>query len=140
DRMLAATGDAGEGFDLIAQWTAQQDNDASRTFVKACEQEYGRRPTVYAATSYDTARLIASALKAVNGDIKGKPDAFREALRKADFESVRGKFKFAPNQYPIQDWYLVKVEPDVAGKLDYAPVGKIVEDLTDPYQTECEMS
>ncbi|HLU20227.1 MAG TPA: ABC transporter substrate-binding protein [Pusillimonas sp.] len=140
DRMLAATGDAGEGFYLSTQWTAQQDNEASRAFVKAFEQEYGRRPTVYAATSYDTARLIASALKAVNGDIKGKPDAFREALRKADFESVRGKFKFAPNQYPIQDWYLVKVEPDAAGKLDYAPVGKIVEDLTDPYQTECEMS
>src|SRR5690606_12025698 len=129
DRMLAATGDAGEGFYLSTQWTAQQDNESSRAFVEAFEQAYGRRPSAYAATSYDTARLIASALKAVNGDIKGKPDAFREALRKADFESVRGKFKFAPNQYPIQDWYLVKVEPDAAGKLDYAPVGKIVEDL-----------
>ncbi|NYT67808.1 ABC transporter substrate-binding protein [Pusillimonas noertemannii] len=139
DRMLAATGDAGEGFYLSTQWTAEQDNDASRAFVKAFEEEYGRRPTVYAATSYDTARLIASALKAVNGDIKGQADAFREALRKADFESVRGKFKFNTNQYPIQDWYLVKVQRNAAGKLDYAPVRKIAEDLTDPYHTECKM-
>lgn len=139
DRMLAASGDAGEGFYLSTQWTADQDNQASRDFVAAFEKEYGRRPTVYAATSYDTARLMASALKAVNGDVKGKADEFREALRKAEYDSVRGKFKFGPNQYPIQDWFLVQVKRGADGKLDYAPVSTIVEDHTDVYAPECKM-
>lgn len=139
DRMLAASGDAGEGFYLVTQWTAQQDNAASQEFVKAFEKEYGRRPTVYAATSYDTARLMASALKAVGGDIEGKADEFRAALRKADFETVRGNFKFGPNQHPVQDWYLVKVERGQDGKLDYVPVRRVVQDHTDPYGAECKM-
>src|SRR5690606_15439322 len=63
DRMLAATGDASEGFLLTTEWTADVDNAANKQFVEAFQKEYGRRPTVYAATSYDTARLMASALK-----------------------------------------------------------------------------
>src|SRR5690606_21386444 len=85
DRMIAASGNAGKGFLLTTEWTADIDNPANKQFVEAFQKEYGRRPTVYAATSYDTARLIASALKAVDGDVEGKADAFREALRKADF-------------------------------------------------------
>ena len=139
DRMLAASGDAGEGFYLISQWTAQQDNQASRDFVAAFEKEYGRRPTVYAATSYDTARLIGTGLKAVGGDVTGKADEFRAALRKADFESVRGNFKFASNQHPVQDWYLVRVERGQDGKLDYVPVRKVVQDHSDVYAAECKM-
>jgi branched-chain amino acid transport system substrate-binding protein len=139
DRMLAATGQAGQGYYLSTQWTASQDNAASKQFVAAFEKEYKRRPTVYAATSYDTARLIGSALKAVNGDLKGKPDQFRAALRKADFQSVRGNFKFGPNQYPIQDWYLVQVEPNAEGKLDYKPLNVIVKDHGDPYASLCKM-
>jgi len=139
DRMLAATGQAGQGYYLSTQWTASQDNAASKQFVAAFEKEYKRRPTVYAATSYDTARLIGSALKAVNGDLKGKPDQFRAALRKADFQSVRGNFKFGPNQYPIQDWYLVQVEPNAEGKLDYKPLSVIVKDHGDSYASLCKM-
>jgi branched-chain amino acid transport system substrate-binding protein len=139
DRMLAASGDAGEGYYLSTPWTASQDNAASKQFVTAFEKEYKRRPTVYAATSYDTARLIGSALKAVNGDLKGKPDQFRAALRKADFESVRGKFKFGPNQYPVQNWYLVRVARNAQGKLDYEPMNVIVKDHSDPYASLCKM-
>lgn len=140
DRMLTATGQAGKGFYLSTQWTAHQDNEASKQFVKAFQQEYNRQPTVYAATSYDTARLIGSALKAVNGDVKGRPNEFREALRKADFESVRGKFKFAPNHYPIQDWSLVRVEPNNEGKLDYKFISVIAKDHVDPYAGLCQMN
>jgi len=139
DRMLAASGDAGEGYYLSTPWTASQDNAASKQFVAAFEKEYKRRPTVYAATSYDTARLIGSALKAVNGDLKGKPDQFRAAMRKADFESVRGKFRFGPNQYPVQNWYLVRVARNAQGKLDYEPVNVIVKDHSDPYASLCKM-
>lgn len=139
DRMLAATGDASEGFLLTTEWTADMDNAANKQFVEAFQKEYGRRPTVYAATSYDTARLIASALKVVDGDVEGKADQFREALRKADFESVRGNFKLGPNHYPIQDWFLVEVARNDAGKLDYKFVDTIVKDHGDAYSHMCKM-
>ncbi|MBC2769157.1 ABC transporter substrate-binding protein [Pusillimonas minor] len=140
DRMLKATGDASKGFYLTTQWTAGMDNAASKQFVEAFQKEYGRRPTVYAATSYDTGRLMASALKAVGGDVTGKADEFRAALRKADFESVRGNFKFAANHHPIQDWFMVRVEPNEKGELDYKFVETIVKDHTDPYVAECQMN
>jgi len=139
DRMLAAIGDAAKGYYISTPWTTRQDNAASKAFVESFQKEYKRKPTSYAATSYDTARLIGSALKAVGGDITGKADAFREALRKADFESVRGKFKFGPNQYPVQDWYLAKVEPDADGKLGFVPVKTLVENHGDPYAKLCNM-
>jgi len=139
DRMLAATGDSAEGYNLTIGWTHELDNEANKAFVKAFQEEYGRRPSAYAATSYDTARLIGSALDAVDGDFKAKPDEFREALREADFESVRGDFKFGPNHYPIQDWYMVRVERNSEGKLDYKTVNTIVEDYGDPYAKECKM-
>jgi len=141
DRMVAATGNASEGFYLSTQWTVQQDNAANRAFVAAFEKEYGRRPTRYAATSYDTALLLAAALKAVNGDVMGKPDAFRTALRAAQFDSVRGKFRFNRNHYPVQDYFLVKVERDVSrpDTLDYRLMQTIVENHTDVYAAQCEM-
>lgn len=139
DRMLAASGDAAENFYLSTLWTADQDNAANHAFVQAFESEYGRQPTAYAATSYDTALLLASALRAVNGDFKSRPDDFREALRKADFESVRGNLSFNNNQYPIQDWYLTKVERNDKGELGYAPATTIVKNHKDPYGAQCEL-
>jgi len=141
DHMLVASGQASAGFYLSTQWTAQQDNPANRNFVAAFEQEYGRRPTRYAATAYDTALLIASALKAVNGDIMGRADAFRSALRAAQFDSVRGKFRFNTNHYPVQDYVLVRVQPTTgtSDKLDYQFVATIVENHRDVYAAQCEM-
>lgn len=138
-RMLAASGNAGNGYYLTASWSADLDNPENKHFVDAFVKAYGRLPTDYAATSYDTARLIGSALKAVDGDVKGKADAFRAALRKADFKSVRGKFSFANNQHPIQTWYLLRVEPDASGKLGYKTIKAIAPDHGDPHAKDCPL-
>lgn len=139
--MLHASGDAGLGFYLTTQWIPSLDNAANKAFVKAFEAEYDRRPTVYAATAYDTARLIGSALEAVDGEFKAKPDAFRAALNKADFDSVRGDFEFGPNQFPLQAWYVVKVTRDADGELTYEPTGIKVSDQDHPnrYMEMCKM-
>jgi len=139
DRMLAAAGKAGEGYYLSSPWSADFDNAANKKFVADFQKEYKRVPTVYAAQAYDTAVLIGTALKAVGGDVKGKPDAFRAALRKADFPSVRGSFKFGSNQYPILSWYLLRVEPDSSGKLVYKDINTIVKDHGDSYAALCKM-
>jgi branched-chain amino acid transport system substrate-binding protein len=75
----------------------------------------------------------------VGGDITGKTDAFRAALRKADFPSVRGKFRFANNQHPVQDWYLLRIEPDAAGKLAYRTIKPIARDHGDPHARDCRL-
>ncbi|KNE28812.1 ABC transporter substrate-binding protein [Achromobacter spanius] len=139
ERMLAATGTAGKGFYLSSLWSADLDNAQNKHFVEAFTQAYQRAPTAYAAQAYDTANLIASALKAVNGDITGRADDFRAALRKADFSSVRGKFKFGPNQHPIQDWYLLHIEADASGKLVYKNVKVLARDHTDVHAATCKM-
>lgn len=139
ERMLAATGTAGKGFYLSSLWSADLDNPQNKHFVEAFSKAYQRAPTAYAAQAYDTANLIASALKAVNGDITGRADDFRAALRKADFSSVRGKFKFGPNQHPIQDWYLLHIEADANGKLVYKNVKVLARDHTDVHAATCKM-
>jgi len=47
--------------------------------------------------------------------------AFREALRKADFDSVRGKFSFGINQHPVQELYVREVVKLDDGSITTAP-------------------
>lgn len=137
--MLQASGDAGVGYYLTTLWLPGLDNSANKAFVKAFEDEYGRRPTAYAATAYDTALLIGSALKAVDGDFMGKPDAFRAALAQADFDSIRGDVSFGSSHYAVQDWYLVKVVKNEDGELDYKLIETIAKDQGDPKVAMCDM-
>ncbi len=133
--ILPAVGDAALGLKNTAQWSKDIENEANANFVSAFEEKYDRLPSLYAAQGYDTARLLLSAME--TADISD-PDAFREALRAADFDSVRGEFKFGPNQHPIQDIYVREVvkEGDV---LTNHIVGIAMEDRGDAYAEECQM-
>jgi len=137
-RMIQATGDASEGLYTTALWSPTLDVPESKQFVEDFKKAYGRVPTHYGALSYDTARLIASALKAVDGDLS-RADEFREALRKADFKSVRGNFAFDTNQHPIQDYYLNKIEKDADGNLMPVVLKKVMSGERDAFAAECEM-
>ncbi|MGA7277403.1 MAG: ABC transporter substrate-binding protein, partial [Desulfocapsaceae bacterium] len=108
ERLLAAVGPVALGVKNGSQWTHDLDNAANKQFVAAYREKYGRTPTLYASQGYDTARLIGSALSAVDGDIS-ELDRFKESLRKAEFDSVRGNFSFGSNQHPIQDLYIREV-------------------------------
>ncbi len=111
--------------------TSASSRTSSRPPTGAC------RPTTR-CQAYDTAQWIASALKAVGGDLTKNAD-FRAALRKADFTSLRGKFALHQNQHPVQDWYLLRIEPDASGKLGYKTVERIAADHVDPHAPECKM-
>ena len=139
NHVISAVGDDAEGLYGTAHWLEDLPYAANKKFVTDYRAKYHREPTPYASQGYDTAKLIASALRAVNGDIS-KADAFRAALRKADFKSTRGAFKFGPNQYPIQDWYSMKVVRDPkTHKLALRGVGKILRDTGDVYSSQCKM-
>ena len=130
--------DAALDFYSAGAWAPDLDNEANKKFVSAFEEKYGYVPGSYAAHAYDTALLIDSAVKAVGGDVSDK-DAVREALRKADFPSVRGKFSFGPNHYPVQDFYLTKVVKRDDGKYATAIDRAVQPDYADGYAAECKM-
>jgi branched-chain amino acid transport system substrate-binding protein len=135
--VLAAVGDAAIGITATAHWNRDFDNAANKEFVAAWDAKYGRPITYYASQGYDTARLIASALEKTGGldDI----DAFRAAVREADFESVRGDFKFGPNQHPIHDWYVLNIVAGEDGKPVAVTDSVILEDHGDAYADQCKM-
>jgi branched-chain amino acid transport system substrate-binding protein len=140
NHVIGAVGNDAEELYGTAHWLEDLPYAANKKFVTDYRAKYHREPTPYASQGYDTAKLIASALRAVNGDIS-KADAFRAALRKADFKSTRGAFKFGPNQYPVQDWYSMKVVRDPqTKKLQIRGVGKIMRDTGDVYSGQCKLS
>src|ERR687895_238970 len=93
---LPAQQDAAVGLFGGSNWAPNLDTPQSRTFVAAYEKAYNSVPGSYAMHAYDTALLLDSAAKAVNGNLADK-DALRAALRKANFTSLRGDFKFGAN-------------------------------------------
>ncbi len=135
---LPATGDAALGFYSGAPWAPNLDVPANKAFVAAFEKEYGYIPALYAAQGYDAAKLIDSAIKATGGKLSDK-EAVRAALKKADFTSVRGNFKFNTNQFPIQDFYLVKVGKRPDGKVETMVDEKVFSNYGDVYAAKCEM-
>lgn len=135
---LAAVGDAALGLNVSSHWNSDFDNPANVKFMEAWNKAYNRPVTYYASQGYDAALAYASALKATGGKLDDA-DAFRAALRKADFESVRGKFAFGPNQHPVQDWYALKVEKGADGKPVLKTIGNVFRDHGDAYAAECKM-
>ena len=134
---LAAVGDSAEGMNVTAHWNSDFDNPSNKAFMAAWTKAYNRPATYYASQGYDTGLAIASALKATGGKVD--VDALREALRKGDFQSTRGKFKFGPNQHPIQDWFSLKAERGADGKLALVTKGAVLKDYGDSYSAQCKM-
>lgn len=137
---LRALGDSALGINLALHWNSDFDNPANKRFVEAWTKKYGadRVPTYFASQGYDTALSIGAALKGVNGDIRNT-ELFRAAMLKADFESVRGAFKFGNNQHPIQDWYAARVEKDATGKPIIKTLDKIMSNHGDAYSKDCKL-
>ncbi|MEJ0074723.1 MAG: ABC transporter substrate-binding protein [Alphaproteobacteria bacterium] len=135
---LPAQQDAALGFFGGSTWAPNLDNPQNKAFVAAYEKEYNAVPASYAFQAYDAAMLIDSALKATGGKTDNK-DALRAAIKKADFKSLRGAFKFNTNHYPIQDFYLVKVAKRADGKFQTEIVQKVFENYSDPHVKDCPM-
>src|SRR5436853_3442125 len=133
---LPAQQDAAVGMFGGANWAPNLDNPQSKKFVAAYEAAYNNVPGTYAMQAYDTAMLIDSAVKAVKGDLSNK-EAVSAALRKAEFTSLRGDFKFNVNGYPIQNFYLTKVAKRPDGKFQTEIVEKVFSNYGDRYAKEC---
>jgi branched-chain amino acid transport system substrate-binding protein len=133
---LPAQQDAAIGMFGGANWAPNMDNPQNKKFVAGFEAAYNIVPGTYAMQGYDTALLIESAVKALKGDLTNK-DAVSAALKKADFTSLRGDFKFSTNGYPIQNFYLTKVAKRADGKFQTEIVEKVFSNYGDRYAKDC---
>src|SRR5215470_12433912 len=122
-----------------ADWAPNLDNPQSKKFVASYETAYNTVPGTYAMQAHDAALLIDGAVEAVKGDLSNK-DAVAAALKKADFPSLRGSFKFNTNGYPIQNFYLTKVAKRPDGKFQTEIVEKVFSDYGDSYAKDCKAS
>lgn len=133
--ILQAVGDAALGVVNTSQWNKDIDNETNAAFVESFQAEYGRLPSLYASQGFDTANLIVSALETAD---PSDADAFRTALRAADFDSTRGDFAFGSNHHPVQTIYAREVikEGDVFTNKIIAPA---LENHSDAYAADCKM-
>ena len=135
---LPAQQDAALGMLAGSNWAPNLDTPQNKKFVEEYLKEYNAVPATYAFQAYDAAMLIDSAVKAVNGKL-GDKDALRAALKKADFKSLRGAFKFNNNHYPIQNFYLTKVAKRPDGKYETEIVKTVFTNFGDSYAKDCPM-
>lgn len=134
---IRAIGDASVGMYAAAHWAGDIKNAVNARFVKDFRAKNKRSPSAYAAQGYDSIQVIAAAVGSLNGDLKDKKKT-EAALKLAKFDSVRGAFKFNTNHFPIQDFYITKVEKS-GDELILSTVSKAVEQTKDVYVSECQM-
>ena len=133
---LRAVGETAMGLNIGAKWNTDFDNPESRDFVAAFQKRYNRVPSYYAAQGWDTAMALAAALRVVGSD---DPERLGAELRKANFKSVRGPFRFGPNQHPVQDWYQLQPVKNADGTFALRTVGRILTGHGDAFSKDCKL-
>ncbi|MGE5146957.1 MAG: ABC transporter substrate-binding protein [Candidatus Eiseniibacteriota bacterium] len=136
--LYKAEGDAALGLVTTEAWNTELDNAANKKFVADFNKKFGRDPTGYAARQYDAVMLLDAAIRQIKGKVSDK-DALRSALRKADFHSVRGDFRFNSNQYPILNVYVQEVSKRPDGTMYQKLTGTVIKDIKDPDYVNCKM-
>lgn len=121
------------------EWVNDLPNEQNKRFVADYRKKYtGLRPTYYGAQAYDAAQLINSAVVAVGGDTS-KKDAMKAEMEKANFNSLRGSFKYGNNHISIQNFYLQDVVKGAGGELSLKTVATIVTNDQDRFHDKCPM-
>lgn len=119
-------------------WGPDLDNKASKRFVEEFERKHNRIPASFAAQGYDSALLLDAAIAKVKGNVADKR-AFMAALKAAEFESVRGPFKFGNNNFPVQDFHIQEVAKDAKGRVSLKTIATPYKAQADSYHTQCAM-
>ena len=120
------------------EWVNDLPNAANKKFVADFRAKHKVYPSFYGAQAYDAANLVNSAVVAVNGDLS-KKDAMRDEMRKANYNSVRGSYKYGNNHFPIQNFYLQETVKDADGMLTLKTVATIMKNSQDNFHGKCPM-
>jgi branched-chain amino acid transport system substrate-binding protein len=135
---IPAVKDAAVGIYETRYWSPDLKNPANQKFVADYKKKYGKLPVFYGAQSYDSIMLIDSAVKAVKGNVKDTKGMVA-AMRKANFNSLRGPFQYNVNHHPIQNFYLLKTEKLQNGEIEMRIQKTVFEKHKDSYYQDCKM-
>jgi len=137
--VIGAVGDPMLGLFNTSHWAHDLDNAANKAFVDAFKKEYnGRYPSLYAAQAYDVILAMDAAVKQAGGNAQNR-EAVIAALKKANYASTRGSFKYANNHYPIENFYLRVIGKDAQGKITNKTVSTLLTNYGDTYADKCPM-
>jgi branched-chain amino acid transport system substrate-binding protein len=136
--VFAAQGKTALGITVTGNYFAALDNPENKRFVETFRAKFNRDPASFAGLQYDAVMLLDSAVREVKGNLKNQ-DAFRAALKKANFKSIRGPFRFNTNHQPIQNSYVGIVEARADGSLYIKPLGTLTENSRDAFASKCPM-
>ncbi len=131
---------ADQGLDIlnVAPWSPDLDTPLNKRMIFDFELEYGRPATSWVAHGYDAALLLESTMKSTAGRT-GDRDAMRHGLRRAEFASVRGGFRFDSNHMPSVTLYLRRVTHDAKGRLSEELRGVLLKDWHSREVAQCPM-
>ncbi len=137
-KLQAANFEGVLGSKTTQHWDPSLDNAQNKRFVADFKAKHGSYPTFYASQAYDSMFLIKSAVEAVDGDLTDM-DGMRAAMKKANYDSVRGKYTYGNNHMPIQNFYLREVVKDDDGNWTTNVVKTVYEAHQDPYAKDCPL-
>jgi len=121
--VIKAEGASALGVRTADNYSTELHNPADDAFVKAYSQQYNTVPSGYSVQSYDSAKLLDTGAKAVNGALTG--ETLNKGLNTVnELDSPRGRFTFDRNHNPVQNFYLLEVASS-SGTL----VNKVLADL-----------
>ena len=135
---IPAVKDSAVGIYETRYWSPDLKNPATQKFVTDYKKKHNKLPVFYGAQSYDSILLIDSAVKAVKGNVKDTKGMVA-AMRKANFNSLRGPFQFNNNHHPIQNFYLLRTEKLQNGEIEMRIQKTVFEKHKDSYHQECKM-
>lgn len=119
-------------------WAPGLDNPENVAFLKAFEEAYGYVPGPHAVAGFDAGQLIVAAYQRLRGVLTDKA-AVRAALRQVQIKSPRGRFSFANNNMPVQDFYLIRNSVSADGKPRADIVRQVFSQYGDAYASECTL-
>ncbi|WP_139373987.1 ABC transporter substrate-binding protein [Enhydrobacter aerosaccus] len=135
---LPQQGDLALGTLGAQEWVNDLPNDQNKRYVEDFKKKYNVYPSYYGAQSYDAIMLIASAVEALKGDLSNK-DKVRAEMKKANFKSLRGDFKFGNNNFPVENFYIQETVKDPQGLMTVKTIATAVTAAKDPFADKCPM-
>lgn len=107
--LIEIGGSAADGILITSHYHPEAElSPASQPFVELFEEEYGERPSAFAALGYDAYMLVVDAIERAGST---DPKAIRDAMAETtDFEAVTGTITLDENGDAVKDAVILKVE------------------------------
>lgn len=108
-RLMEQAGAAADNVYASAMWSANKNNERTKTFVENFTKKYGHAPDQFSAGAYDGVYIALEAMKKAGTVTDHKK--IRDAMAKIkDFHGVCGDLTFDAKRDPVVDLVLLKVE------------------------------